>query len=202
MRARMTPKELLRHLDALVRAGKSDPVKFLERNYILRGINPKPIHFEPWQIENVLTPVFRKINRKRAFDTYLIGLPKKNGKSTLASSVSVYALLLDDSYPEVYSTASDKDQARIIFDFTKKAFERSAALRPLVKIYKDRIERGDGHGFYQALASDSTGSHGLNPSCVIWDELWNQPGGDDLLAEFVGVGADEGEAQASEHGDQ
>jgi phage terminase large subunit-like protein len=175
MRARMTPQEALRHLDALVRTGRSNPLKFFERNYIIQENNSKPIRFEPWQVEHVLLPVFRKINRRRSYNTYLIGLPKKNGKSTLASCVGVYALLLDDPYPEVYSTARDKDQARIIFNFTKKVFERSATLRPLVKIYKDVIERIDGNGFYRALASDSSGSHGLNPSCVIWDELWNQP---------------------------
>jgi hypothetical protein len=114
------------------------------------------------------------MNHQRSYDTFLLGLPKKNGKSTLSSCVSVHALLLDDPNPEVYSAAGDKDQARIIFNFTKKAFERSAALSPLVKIYKDVIERIDGNGFYRALASDATGSHGLNPSCVIWDELWNQ----------------------------
>jgi hypothetical protein len=171
----MPPKEMLRTLDAYVRAGKIDAVKFLERNYILQGNNQKPIRFEPWQVENVLAPVFRKVNHRRSYDTYLIGLPKKNGKSTLASCGGVYALLLDDPNPEVYSAAGDKDQARIIFDFTRKAFEPSPVLSPLVKIYSDVIERVDGNGIYRALASDSSGNHGLNPSCVIWDELWNQP---------------------------
>src|SRR6478736_6281496 len=112
MSARMTPQELLRNLDALARAGKLDVLKFLERNYIIPG-NREPIHFEPWHVENILSPVFRKLNLRRQHDTYLIGLPKKNGKSTLASCVSVYALLLDDPNPEVYSTAGDLDQARI-----------------------------------------------------------------------------------------
>jgi phage terminase large subunit-like protein len=148
---------------------------FLEHNCIPEGGNRKSIHFEPWQVEHVLVPVVTKVNRQRRYDTYLIGLPKKNGKSTLGACVAVYGLLLDDPNPEVYSAAGDKDQARIIFNFTKKLFERSVGLRPLVKIHKDVIERVDGNGFYRVLASDSTGSHGLNPSCVVWDELWNQP---------------------------
>jgi hypothetical protein len=176
MRAsRMTPKEALHTLDALARSGKLDVLKFLERNYVLQGNNQKPIHFESWQVENVLAPVFRKVNRRRTYDTYLIGLPKKNGKSTLASCVGVYALLLDDPNPEVYSAAGDMDQARIIFEFTKKVFGHSPGLKPLVKIYKDAIARVDGNGVYRVLASDSSGTHGQNPSCVVWDELWNQP---------------------------
>ena len=173
--ARMTPKEALRALDALVRAGEVNPLDFLERNFIPKGSDQKPISFEPWQVEHVLAPVFKKVNSQRCYDTFLIGLPKKNGKSTLAACVGVYALILDDPNPEVYSAAGDKDQARIIFNFTKQAFERSVGLRQLVKVYKDVIERADGNGIYRALASDSSGAHGLNPSCVIWDECWNQP---------------------------
>ena len=173
MRATLTPLEALRSLNARVRAGKLNVLNFLERNFIVEGSSS--IRFEPWQREHVLNPVFTKVDGKRRWDTFLIGIAKKNGKSTLAACIATYALLLNDPNPEVYSAAGDKDQARIIFNFTKRAFERSAGLRPLVKIYKDAIERIDGSGVYRALARDSSGSHGLNPSCVIWDELWNQP---------------------------
>ena len=175
---RMTPQEALRTLDESARTDKFNILDFLERNFMLEGSNflvKRPIRFEPWQREHILEPVFKKVDGKRRWDTFLVGIGKKNGKSTLASCIATYALLLDDANPEVYSAAGDKDQARIIFNFTKRAFERSAGLRPLVKIYKDAIERIDGSGVYRALARDSSGSHGLNPSCVIWDELWNQP---------------------------
>ncbi len=173
----MTPLEALRTLDASARTGKPNILAFLEQNFMLEGSNSrikKPIRFEPWQKEHVLKPVIDKVDGKRRWDTFLIGIAKKNGKSTLAACVATYALLLDDPNPEVYSAAGDKDQARIIFTSTKRAFERSAGLRPLVKIYRDAIERVDGNGIYRVLASDSSGSHGLNPTCVIWDELWNQ----------------------------
>ena len=123
----------------------------------------------------MLAPVFEKRNGRRRWDTFLNGLPKKNGKSTLAACVATCALLLDDPNPEVLGTAGDKDQARIIFNFTRKAIERSPSLRPFVKFYRDAIERIDGEGVYRALASESSGAHGQNATCVIWDELWNQP---------------------------
>jgi len=84
----------------------------------------RPIRFEAWQRDHVLKPVIDKVDGKRRWDTFLIGIAKKNGKSTLASCVATYALLLDDPNPEVYSAAGDKDQARIIFNFTS---ERSSA---------------------------------------------------------------------------
>jgi len=174
--AKQSPIETLQSLNSAAREGRLDPITFLEKNFLLEGSNlfiKRPIRFEPWQKEHVLRAVFERIERQ--LDTFLIGVPKKNGKSTLAACVATVALTLDDSYPEVYSAAGDKDQARIIFEFTKKAFERSPALRQLVKIYRDVIERIDGQGFYRVLSSESSAKHGRNPSCVIWDELWNQP---------------------------
>ena len=176
--ARMTPQEALRALNASARAGRLNVLDFLERNFMLEGSSflfRKSIRFEPWQRDHILKPVIEKVDGKRRWDTFLIGISKKNGKSTLAACIATYALLLDDPNPEVYSTAGDKDQARIILNFTKKAIERSPGLRPLVRIKKDVIERVDGNGIYQVLASDSSSAHGGNATCVIWDELWNQP---------------------------
>ena len=173
------PIETLQQLNSAARDGRLNPIDFLEKNFLLEGSNlfvKRPIRFEPWQKQHVLRAVIERVERQ--LDTFLIGLAKKNGKSTLAACVAVDALLLDDPFPEVYSAAADKDQAGIIFGVTAKAFERSPALRQLVKIYRDVIERVDGNGFYRVLSSDSSGKHGKNASCVIWDELWNQPGYD------------------------
>jgi len=148
----------------------SEAISFLETRFILE--NGQPVRFESWQKQYVLAPVFERARTR--WDTFLIGLPKKNGKSTLAACIAAYALLLDDNNPEVYSTAGDKDQASIIFNSTAKALKRSS-LREYFKFYKEAIERADGEGLYRVLAADASGSHGLNASCVIWDELWNQP---------------------------
>lgn len=165
---------VLQELNGKALTGNLDVLAFLADNFILE--NGRPISLEPWQREKVLEPVFVKDESgRRRFDTYLCGIAKKNGKSTLASLLGVGALLLDDPAPEVYSAAGDKDQAKIIFRMVKKAFERSAGLRPFVRIYSDTIERVDGAGFYKVLSADAPTTHGLNASCVIWDELWNQP---------------------------
>jgi hypothetical protein len=169
-----TPSKTLDLLNRKARACELDVLSFLEDQFFIE--DGTPIRFEPWQRENVLAPVLRKENGRRKWDTFLIGIPKKNGKSTLAACVAAYALLLDDPNPEVYSCAGDKDQARIIFRTVKKCFERSPGLRPFVKLYNDVIERVDGNGFYRVLAADAATSHGFNPSAIIWDELWNQPG--------------------------
>lgn len=152
-----------------------DIIKFLEDLFCLE--DGKPIELETWQKEKILRPVFYDLDSegKRKINLALCGLPKKNGKSTLAAGVVAYALLADsEPEPEIYSVAGDKDQAKIIFRQTCKAFERSPLLRREVKTLKDTIERRDGKGFYQVLSADAPTAHGLNPHFVIWDELWNQ----------------------------
>jgi phage terminase large subunit-like protein len=107
----------------------SEVISFLEDHFLLE--DGKPIMFEQWQKESVLTPVFERT--RHSWDTFLVGLPKKNGKSTLGSALSAYALLFDDPNPEVYSAAGDLDQARIIFQSTEKALKRSDRTEFLVQ---------------------------------------------------------------------
>lgn len=169
----MNPSETLKLLGEKARADELDVLAFLEDHFYVES--GQPIQFQPWQRGNILDPLLRFENGRRKWDTFLVGIPKKNGKSTVAACAAVYALLLDDPAPEVYSAAGDKDQARIIFRAVRKAFDRSPGLRPFVKLYGDTIERVDGEGFYRVLSADAPTSHGFNPSAVIWDELWNQP---------------------------
>lgn len=155
---------------------KKDICIFLEDQYILD--NGKPIKLESFQKE-ILRNIFQtKEKGKRKYNLALLGVPKKNGKSTLASGVALYMLFADVPNAEVYSVAGDKDQAKIIFQMTKRAIERNQMLLDSVKIYKDEIVVPSTNSIYKVLSADAPTAHGLNPSCVIFDELWNQPNRD------------------------
>ena len=44
-------------------------------------------------------------------------VPRKNGKSTLASGIALYLLFCDGEHgAEVYSAAADRDQAALVYD--------------------------------------------------------------------------------------
>lgn len=162
---RITPEKVAEY--------KRDICVFLEEQYILD--NNKPIKLEDFQKE-ILRDVFQTKdgNGFRKYNLALIGFPKKNGKSTLASGVALYMLFADVSNAEVYSIAGDKDQAHIIFQMTKKAIERNPVLFDSVRIYKDEITVPSTNSIYKVLSADAPTAHGLNPSCVIFDEMWNQ----------------------------
>ncbi len=152
---------------------KRDICVFLEEQYILE--NGKPIVLEEFQ-KKILRDIFqtKESNGLRKYNLALLGLPKKNGKSSLASGVALYMLFADVPNAEVYSVAGDKDQAKIIFRMTAKAIERNQLLFDSVKIQKDEIIVNDTNSVYKVLSADAPTAHGLNPSCVILDEAWNQ----------------------------
>ncbi|MDB5848575.1 MAG: terminase, partial [Rhodoferax sp.] len=81
----------------------------------------------------ILTTVFGWVHRdtglRRFRDVYL-EIPRKNAKSTLTSGVALYMLTADgEQGAEVYSAATTKDQARIVFDDAKAMAERTPDMR-------------------------------------------------------------------------
>lgn len=163
---------------------QNDICVFLEEQYFLE--NGKNIKLEPIQ-RKILTEIFqtRDVNGFRIYNDALIGMIKKSGKSSLASGVALYMLFCDpifDEPNEIYSIASDKDQASIIWSKTKKAIERNPILLDSVKIYRDSIIVPSTGNIYKVLSSDSFSAHGLDPACVIGDEIWSQKNRDLLDA--------------------
>ncbi|MGG6430824.1 terminase large subunit domain-containing protein [Acetobacter ghanensis] len=80
--------------------------------------NGELIELEGWQCF-ILTTVFGWVHKKTGFRRYrraYIGVPRGNAKSTLSSGVALFMLTADgEQGPEVYSAATTRDQAKIVF---------------------------------------------------------------------------------------
>lgn len=106
----------------------------------------------------------------RVYREGLLGVSKKNGKSTGSSGIGLYLLVGDgEPGPEVYSTASVKEQARVVFDQACDMVRKSPRLDAHLRILRDRIVSAD--GFYRVVSSDAPGLEGINPSGVVNDEI-------------------------------
>ncbi len=89
------------------------------------------IHLEPWQCFQ-LTTVFGWVDERgrRRFKTCYNELPRKNAKSTVTSGIGLYLLLADDEEgAEVYSAATTRDQARIVWADAKRMVDRCPGMR-------------------------------------------------------------------------
>src|SRR5579859_6279079 len=133
------------------------------------------IKLRPW-----MTDLYGKVYARRDDGRYrhreaLIGLPRKNSKSANGSSMGLYGLLFSGMGAEVYSCASDKDQARIVFGVAKRMVEMDPELSSMIVPYKDALDVPSTGSVYKVLSSEAFSKEGLNPSVVIYDELHAAP---------------------------
>ena len=146
------------------------------------------IVLRPWQ-HDILHGMFDEAGQPRHRYAY-VGLPRKNGKSTLGAALALYALVaMGEPGAQVYSCAGDRKQASIVFDEAKRMVQMSD-LREVVRVQRWHLE-GPGNSVYRVLSADAELQQGLNPSFVIFDEVHVQPNRDLWDAMVLGMGARE-----------
>lgn len=108
----------------------------------------------------------------RRYRETLFMVARKNGKSTMLAGIALYMLIADNEPgSEVYSTATKKDQARIIFDETHNMVKQSPDLSQNIKKRKTDLYFSSAMAKFQPLGKNSDTLDGLNAHCVIMDEL-------------------------------
>ena len=157
-------------------------IRFIECLKHTKGeFHGKPFHLLPWQ-EKIVRDVFGTVRDEdpdmRQFNQVYIEIGKKNGKSELGAALALNMLINDDEWKaEVYSCASDRQQAGIVFDVAVDMVQQNPTLSKLVKIIpstKRMVYQPTG-SIYQVLSSEVATKHGLNVSACIFDELHTQP---------------------------
>ncbi len=96
----------------------------------------KRFELMPWQ-ERIIRYLFGSLkpNGYRQFNTAFIEIAKKNGKSELAAAVALLLLAGDgEQRAEVYSAASDRQQASIVFNVAADMVRMCPSLAKRCKI--------------------------------------------------------------------
>ena len=108
----------------------------------------------------------------RRFRTAYCAVPRKNGKSTLSAGIALYLLVADgEQGAEIYSAATTRDQARIVFDEAKRMVGSSPALRRRVQVLINNLNVEASASRFMPLSSDASSMDGLNVHGAIIDEL-------------------------------
>ena len=136
----------------------------------------KPLVLEPFQIFAICAIYGFRDKRnlsKRMVTDVIIFIPRKAGKSTLTAALALYELAFGEAGAEVYSLATTRDQAGIVFTAAIGFIESMPLdVSALFNAGKYQIMKtGDAQSMFKALSRDTkkTGD-GLNPSCAIIDE--------------------------------
>jgi phage terminase large subunit-like protein len=138
-----------------------------------------PFTLQDWQKQDFLMPLFgwKRSDGTRRFRVAYVEIPKKNGKSTLCSGLSLYLLCADgEPGAQVFNAAADRDQAGIVFREAAKMIRSSPALKNRLNIVDSRkttYHEASG-SFLRALSAEAYTAEGLNISGLIFDELHAQ----------------------------
>lgn len=119
-----------------------------------------------------------------------VQVARKNGKSTFLAGIALYLLAYDDEPgAEVYSAATKKDQARIVFEEAGRMVQQSSRLRDVVKKFRGSLTIESQFATFQPLGADADTLDGLNPSGAVVDELHAHKTGDVWNVLDTGTGA-------------
>jgi phage terminase large subunit-like protein len=172
-----------------VRTTEGDEVIEFVEEYCRPSKGAGRLELRDWQ-RDLIRDLFALDDRgRRRHRQALIGMPRKNGKSTIGAALAIYGLIVDSHPgPEVYSVAGDRMQAGIVFREAKAMIESHPVLSGLCRVYRNHIEVPENGGVYRVLSSDAPRAQGLNPSLVIFDEVHVQPNEDLWAAMTLGMG--------------
>lgn len=140
-----------------------------------KGIwNGKPLKLELFQ-KAFLQALFGFVDKDTGLRKYkkaVLFVARKNGKSVLDSGIALYMLTKDgEGGAEIYSVATKKEQAKIVWEESKKMVKKSPALAKRIRCLIGGIYYDDNDSSFRALSSDSNSLDGLNAHLVIADEV-------------------------------
>lgn len=128
---------------------------------------------------------------RRRFRRAYIEEGKGNGKSPLAAGIGHYMLSATGKLrPEVYTAATDRDQAAIPFRDAVEMWRRSPALarrllpsgiNPVWQLSDPKTS-----GFFKPISSEKKGKSGIRPYCALVDEIHEHP--DNSVIEMLRAG--------------
>jgi phage terminase large subunit-like protein len=136
----------------------------------------KPLILEPFQIF-IVCAIYgfrsKRDPKTRMVTDVIVFIPRKAGKSTLTAAIALYELNWGEAGAEVYTLATTREQASIVFDAAKGFVENMPHdVAQLYTVQRNQITKaGDSQTKFKALSRDTKKSgDGMNPSCAIIDE--------------------------------
>jgi len=135
-----------------------------------------PLILNDWQIA-ILLNLYGWVHKEtghRRYQQAFIMVPRKNGKSTFIAGMVIYAICADPKRPtggELYSAATERDQAKLVFNQAKEMVLQNEELSDIFKIYQNAMAIEEEGSSYRPLSSDAKSKHGFNSSFICYDEI-------------------------------
>jgi phage terminase large subunit-like protein len=134
----------------------------------------KPIELELWQKAFIaaLFGFVHKIDCTRKYREALLVVARKNGKSTLSSGICLYLMVADgEGGAEVYAVATKEQQAKIVWQESKRMVKKSPVLSNRIKTLVKELNADFNDSVFKPVGSDSDTLDGLNVHGASLDEI-------------------------------
>ncbi|MGZ0131881.1 terminase large subunit [Priestia megaterium] len=134
----------------------------------------KPIELELWQKAFIaaLFGFVHKIDGTRKYREALLVVARKNGKSTLSSGICLYLMVADgEGGAEVYAVATKEQQAKIVWQESKRMVKKSPVLSNRIKTLVKELNADFNDSVFKPVGSDSDTLDGLNVHGASLDEI-------------------------------
>jgi len=152
------------------------PIQFIESfcRHSKGELAGKPLKlalFQKAYISALFGFVDKETGHRRYTESFFF-VGRKNGKTTMLSAIALYMMIADgESGAEVYSVASKKDQANILFDQSHEMIMQSPDLNRNIRKRKADLYFPHNFSKMQSLGKNSNSLDGLNAHLVVIDEL-------------------------------
>lgn len=133
---------------------------------------------EPWQkflVTNIFC-LYRSDTKKRKYTQAHISVSRKNGKTSLAAVLGLFALIADgEPAASVIMAANSREQARIDFDAASAWARQLDPRRRSLKVLRNEIVFEKNNAKLKVISADATKLDGSNDSFIVVDELHEAP---------------------------
>ena len=149
---------------------------FIEHLTHVKGeLAGQEIKLETWQVFILHTTFSWKTTEGiRRFRRVYIEVPRGNGKSSLSSGVALFCLCGDrEPGAEVYSFATTRDQAKIVFGDAKEMARQNPKLKRAfdLQVLATSLYVPKTNSYFQAKSAEGSTLDGLNTHLAVIDEL-------------------------------
>jgi len=182
-------------VDSTVDIAADRAVKFINALTHAKGSQwaRRKFNLRPWQ-ETFIRELFGSLREdgSRRYRKALFAVARKNGKTELGAAIALYMLCSEpEEGGEIYSAATDREQASLVFNVAAQMVKNDATLSRLCQITESRrqIKYAPTNSVYRAIPADAPHAHGYNASALIYDELHAAPNAElwDVLTTSMGA---------------
>src|SRR3984957_7435649 len=136
----------------------------------------QPFRLKPWHKFIVGSLFGWHLGAYRRFNTAYLEVGKGNGKIPMAAGIGLYCLTSDgEAGGQVYSAATTRDQAKIVWSDAARMVAASPELRGRIVETVNNLSYAKSGSFFRPVSADASKLDGLRPSCVLVDEVHEHP---------------------------